>query len=51
MKAAINTYNFILMDTFFEREYKQDYIDYKMAHMYTANQFVLQFEKEKTENM
>ena len=29
MKALVNTYNFILMDAFFEKEYKQDYIEYK----------------------
>ena len=51
MKALINTYNFILMDSYFEKEYKQDYTDYKLAHMYTADQFILNYEKEKTEKM
>jgi hypothetical protein len=29
MKALVNTYNFILLDNFLEKEYKEDYVEYK----------------------
>lgn len=29
MKALVNTYNFVLLDNFLEKEYKEDYVEYK----------------------